>query len=74
LFGMIGSTLGTSLRRVSNSTGVGICILIVLGYYFFGFLTNSLGNLGILSPVVSAWLPNLVIAITAMWLIARVDR
>jgi lipopolysaccharide export system permease protein len=74
LFGMIGSTLGTSMRRVSNSTGVGVCILIVLGYYFFGFLTNSLGNLGILSPIASAWLPNLVIAITAVWLLARVDR
>jgi lipopolysaccharide export system permease protein len=74
LFGMIGSTLGTSLRRVSNSTGVGICILIVLGYYFFGFLTNSLGNLGILSPMVSAWLPNVVIAITAVFLVIRVER
>jgi lipopolysaccharide export system permease protein len=74
LFGIIGSTLGTSLRRVSNSTGVGICILIVLGYYFFGFLTNNLGNVGVLSPVVSAWLPNLAIAITSAWLLFRVDR
>jgi lipopolysaccharide export system permease protein len=74
LFGMIGSTVGTSLRRVSNSTGVGICILIVLGYYFFGFLTNNLGNLGVLSPIVSAWLPNLAIAATAAWLLFRVDR
>jgi lipopolysaccharide export system permease protein len=74
LFGMIGSTLGTSLRRVSNSTGIGICILIVLGYYFFGFLTNSLGNLGVLSPIVSAWLPNVAIAATAAWLLLRVDR
>jgi lipopolysaccharide export system permease protein len=74
LFGMIGSTVGTSLRRVSNSTGVGICILIVLGYYFFGFLTNNLGNVGVLSPIVSAWLPNLAIAATAAWLLFRVDR
>jgi lipopolysaccharide export system permease protein len=74
LFGMIGSTLGTSMKRVSNSTGVGICILIVLGYYFFGFLMTSLGNLGILSPVVAAWLPNVVIALTAAGLLARVDR
>jgi lipopolysaccharide export system permease protein len=74
LFGMIGSTLGTSMRRVSNSTGVGVCILIVLGYYFFGFLTNSLGNLGMLSPIVSAWLPNGAIAVTAAWLLARVDH
>jgi lipopolysaccharide export system permease protein len=74
LFGMIGSTLGTSMKRVSNSTGVGICILIVLGYYFFGFLMTSLGNLGILSPMVAAWLPNVAIALTAAGLLARVDR
>jgi lipopolysaccharide export system permease protein len=74
LFGMIGSTLGTSMKRVSNSTGVGICILIVLGYYFFGFLMTSLGNLGILSPVVAAWLPNVAIALTAAGLLTRVDR
>lgn len=74
LFGIIGSTLGTSLRRVSNSTGFGISILIVLGYYFLGFLTSSLGNLGILPPIAAAWLPNGAIALTAIWLLARIDR
>ncbi len=74
LFGIVGSTLGTSLRRVSNSTGFGISILIVLGYYFLGFLTSSLGNLGILPPVAAAWLPNGAIALTTVWLLARVDR
>ncbi len=74
LFGVIGSTLGTSLRRVSNSTGFGISILIVLGYYFLGFLTSSLGNLGILPPIAAAWLPNGAIGLTAVWLLARVDR
>ncbi len=74
LFGVVGSTLGTSMRQVSNSTGVGVCILIVLGYYFLGFLTSSLGNLGILSPIAAAWLPNVAIAATAVWLLAKVDR
>jgi lipopolysaccharide export system permease protein len=74
LFGVVGSTLGTSMRQVSNSTGVGVCILIVLGYYFLGFLTSSLGNLGFLAPVAAAWLPNGAIAVTALWLLAKVDR
>jgi lipopolysaccharide export system permease protein len=73
LFGLIGSTLGTSLRRVSNSAGIGICIVIVLGYYFFGFLTSSLGTLGILSPIAAAWLPDGVIALTALVLLKRVE-
>ncbi|MGB8700801.1 MAG: LptF/LptG family permease [Thermosynechococcaceae cyanobacterium] len=74
IFSAIGSTLGTSLRRVSGSTGFGVSILIVLGYYFLVFLTNSLGNLGILSPMTSAWLPNLVTTGIAIWLLLRMER
>jgi lipopolysaccharide export system permease protein len=74
IFGLIGSTLGTTLRRVSSSTGFGISILIVLGYYFLAFLTTNLGALSILSPGTAAWLPNGVIAGIAGWLLWRVER
>jgi lipopolysaccharide export system permease protein len=73
IFGVVGSALGTSLRRVSNSTGFGVCILIILGYYFLSFLSNNLGNLGILSPVASAWIPNLSVAAIATWLALRAE-
>jgi lipopolysaccharide export system permease protein len=74
IFGVVGSALGTSLRRVSNSTGFGVCILIILGYYFLTFLTNNLGNLGFLSPIASAWIPNLATAAIAVWLALRVEH
>ncbi|HEY9825876.1 MAG TPA: LptF/LptG family permease, partial [Stenomitos sp.] len=71
IFGLIGSTLGTTLRRVSSSTGFGISILIVLGYYFVAFLLSNLGNLGILTPHAAAWLPICIIAGIAGWLAWR---
>jgi lipopolysaccharide export system permease protein len=74
IFGIIGSALGSSLRRVTSSAGFGISISIVLGYYFLSFLTNNLGNLGILSPFAAAWLPNAVTAAIAIWLVLRVER
>jgi lipopolysaccharide export system permease protein len=74
IFGIIGSALGAALRRVSSSTGFGISVLTVLGYYFLSFLTNNLGNLGILSPITSAWLPNILCAGLAGWLMLRANR
>jgi lipopolysaccharide export system permease protein len=73
IFAVVGSALGTSLRRVSNSTGFGICILIILGYYLLTFLTNNLGNLGVLSPIAAAWIPNIATAAIAIWLALRVE-
>jgi lipopolysaccharide export system permease protein len=73
VFAVVGSALGTSLRRVSNSTGFGICILIILGYYVLTFVTNNLGNLGVLSPVAAAWIPNLTTAVIAVWLSLRAE-
>lgn len=74
IFGVIGSVLGTTLRRVSNSTGFGVSILIVLGYYFLSFLTSSMGNLGLLAPYLAAWLPNMMAMGMAAWLLWRVER
>ncbi len=73
IFAGVGSALGTSLRRVSSSTGFGICVLIILGYYILSFLTNNLGNLGVLSPAISAWIPNLAAATVAVWLAIRAE-
>lgn len=73
IFGVVGSTLGTSLRRISNSTGFGLCIVIILGYYLLTFLTNNLGSFGLLSPIASGWIPNLVTAAIAIWLAFRAE-
>jgi lipopolysaccharide export system permease protein len=59
-FGLVGSALGLRPQNTSKATSFGICVLIVFGYYLFAFISSSMGMWGVLSPVASAWLPNVV--------------
>ena len=72
LFGLIGSALGSRMRGMTSSTGFGLCVLIILGYYFLSFLLDSLGSLNLLSPFSAAWLPDILMGVTAVWLLSRV--
>jgi len=57
VFAVIGSGLGLRPRNNNRATSFGICVFLIFGQYLFSFLTSSLGISGVLSPVVSAWLP-----------------
>ena len=58
VFALVGSTLGIRPRRASKATSFGLSILIVFGYYLLAFLTNALGQIEIVSPLLAAWLPS----------------
>lgn len=60
VFALVGSTLGIRPRRASKATSFGLSILIVFGYYLLAFLTNALGQIQIVSPVLAAWLPSVI--------------
>lgn len=60
VFGLVGSALGVQLQNVSRGTSFGLCVAIIFGYYIVAFLTGSFGQIGLLTPVVAAWLPNLL--------------
>lgn len=57
VFAVIGSALGLRPRNNSRATSFGICVFLIFGQYLFSFITSSLGISGILTPIVSAWLP-----------------
>jgi lipopolysaccharide export system permease protein len=60
VFGLVGTALGTKpQRRAGKATSFGISVVIIFTYYLFGFISSALGVAGILTPVMSAWLPNL---------------
>ncbi|MEN9253118.1 MAG: LptF/LptG family permease [Thermostichales cyanobacterium BF3_bins_165] len=44
--------------RTSSSIGLGISVLIIFAYYVFSFITQALGQTGVLGPAIAAWLPN----------------
>ena len=60
VFVLLGAPLGLSPQRSSSSIGLGLSVLIVFFYYFLTFVTMAIGELRLISPVVSAWLPNII--------------
>ena len=58
VFALVGSSLGAAHNSITRSKGFGLCVLIVFSYYLLGFMTSSLGILGLLSPFFAAWTPN----------------
>ncbi|WP_289501532.1 LptF/LptG family permease [Gloeocapsopsis sp. IPPAS B-1203] len=60
VFGLVGTALGTKpQRRAGKATSFGVSVVIIFTYYLFSFISSALGVAGILTPVMSAWLPNL---------------
>ncbi|MDJ0588712.1 MAG: LptF/LptG family permease [Pleurocapsa sp. MO_226.B13] len=72
VFTLIGSTLGANYSQVNRSKGFGLCVAIVFIYYLIGFAFDSLGITGILSPFLAAWMPNILVGVTGIWLLLTV--
>ncbi len=60
VFGLVGSILGVRPQHMSRATSFGLSIAIIFAYYMLAFLIGSLGMVGVLSPVMAGWLPNLL--------------
>lgn len=71
VFGLIGSTLGINQRRLAVSNGFGMSLLLVLGQYILIFIADAWGQLGIISPWLGAWAPNLVTGLIGVGLLLR---
>jgi len=68
VFALIGSALGANYSQINKSKGFGLCVGIVFIYYLLGFAIGSLGIAGIISPLVAAWLPNILCLNVGIWL------
>lgn len=73
VFAAIGVALGAQPRR-SNATGFGMSVLIILSYYICFFVSDVLGSIGLLTPAMTAWLPNGLGLGVSSWLWARATR
>lgn len=58
VFSLIGAVIGLQPHNTNRATSFGICVVLIFSYYLFSFFSSSLGIWGILSPFMSAWLPN----------------
>lgn len=73
-FGLVGAALGASLERAGKATGFAISIVIIFSYYLLAVVCGSIAQVGTISPIMGAWLPNLFGLAAAIWLIARSSR
>ena len=71
VFGLVGAALGTSPKNTGRATSFGISVLIIFGYYLLSFITGAMGQLGFLSPFMSAWIPNFLGLGIGGWLLFR---
>ena len=60
VFALVGAAIGLQQRQRSSSKGFGLSLAIIFGYYTVSFTTRSLGEAGVLSIFVAAWVPTLV--------------
>ncbi len=68
IFALVGSALGITFANLSRGKSFGLCVAVVFTYYLLGFLIGSLGIAGVISPVLAAWVPNLIGVGYGAWL------
>ena len=63
VFGLVGVPLGLMVRKSGKMVGFGIGNGLILLYYLLLQFGQNTGRNGALSPVVSMWLPNIIIGL-----------
>jgi LPS export ABC transporter permease LptF/LPS export ABC transporter permease LptG len=71
---MVGIPLGLSSKKSGKSGGFVLTIALVFIYYFISLIGVSLAKQGRVSPVLGAWLANLVFFATALFLLWQAER
>ncbi len=74
VFSLVGATLGSAHSTINRSQGFGLCVAIVFSYYLVGFMTGSLGIAGLISPFLSAWIPNFLGLGVGGWLLKLINN
>ncbi len=75
IFGFIGVSLGlTSGSGRGISRGIGLSLIVAAAYWVVYSLSISLGHGQVLSPVVSAWLPNVLFGLVGVLLMASLKQ
>jgi len=73
-FAAVAIPLGVRPSRSVRSRGLTISLALIFSYYLVLSFGQSLGERGVLPPVVAMWLPNLLLAALAFFLFRRAAR
>ena len=72
IFGILGAALGTGHSKTGAFIGFGVSVIIIFIYYVLLSICKSYGKNGLLPPLLSAWVTNLVFLAVALWLVNKV--
>lgn len=74
VFAIVGPVFAIAFSRSGGFVGVLLSIVLVFVYYnVYVIATEIVGKNGWLSPVMSAWLPNVLFSLLALWGIRRLE-
>jgi len=71
VFGLFAVPLGVYSPRAGRSYGFVISLMVILIYYILFSFGENLGRLGVIDPVVSMWIPNLLFFFLALYLFRK---
>jgi lipopolysaccharide export system permease protein len=73
-FAVLGFPLGLRPQRTSTGIGFGLSLAVVFVYYIVLNVLRAFGEQGALSPLVAAWVPNLMVLGVGIGLLFDADR
>ena len=71
IFTMIGAAVSFQPHRRSSAMGMGLSIVIILGYYIIYSIAFAMGINNVLSPIIAAWMPNTLVGLVSFYLLNR---
>jgi lipopolysaccharide export LptBFGC system permease protein LptF len=66
---LVALPFGVTMGRRGTLYGIGLGIVLALGYWLLFSVFLAIGRAGLLSPVLSAWTPNIIVVACAVYLL-----
>jgi lipopolysaccharide export system permease protein len=74
VFGLVGAAMGTRRQRSGRGTSFGVSVIVIFTYYLIFFISGAMGQAGVFSPLIGAWLPNFLFLGVGILLLMRVAQ
>ncbi len=68
---LLAAPLSIHFARRGSGSGIFVAVLLSMLMMFFASIALALGEAGVMNPILSAWLPNLVFTCIGLWLYHR---